>query len=116
MSKITEWRDAVKHARDIPDETVIELVRACCEARCNGDETWGWHGGRPGWRPPETWPTDMRDDSEHPKSHWANRFDIAKALGLEDKEKVVLAKLRRLILRGEITGCYCGCRGDFEIP
>ena len=29
--------------------------------------------------------------------------------------KLVLAKLRSLIRRGLITGCACGCRGDFEI-
>jgi hypothetical protein len=100
-----------QHARDIPDEAVIELVRACVEARCEGDETWGWQGGRPGYqghpalgpRPPQA------------TSHWANRFDITKALG-NPPEKVVLAKLRRLVKRGVITGCACGCRGDFELP
>lgn len=115
-TETTEWREAVKHARDIPDEAIIELVRACHEARCNGDETWGWHGGRPGWSPPATWPAGMRDDPQNPTSHWANRFDIAKALGLENKEKVVLAKLRSLIRRGLLDGCYCGCRGDIELP
>lgn len=28
--------------------------------------------------------------------------------------KVVLAKAKRLILRGVLDGCFCGCRGDFE--
>lgn len=31
-------------------------------------------------------------------------------------EKIVLAKARKLIRRGVIDGCACGCRGDFEIP
>jgi len=30
--------------------------------------------------------------------------------------KVVLAKLRRMIARGILRGCGCGCRGDFELP
>lgn len=30
-------------------------------------------------------------------------------------EKVVLAKARRLVKRGLIDGCCCGCRGDFRI-
>lgn len=30
-------------------------------------------------------------------------------------EKVVLAKARKLIRRGLLDGCYCGCRGDFEL-
>lgn len=29
--------------------------------------------------------------------------------------KVVHAKLRRLIRRGLVDGCYCGCRGDFSL-
>lgn len=29
--------------------------------------------------------------------------------------KVVRAKLAALIRRGLITGCTCGCRGDFEL-
>lgn len=45
---------------------------------------------------------------------WVNRFALAEALGFP--EKVVLAKARKLIRRGVLTGCVCGCRGDFEIP
>lgn len=29
--------------------------------------------------------------------------------------KVILAKLRQMVRAGWITGCGCGCRGDFEI-
>lgn len=29
--------------------------------------------------------------------------------------KVVHAKLRKLIRRGLLDGCYCGCRGDFQL-
>lgn len=29
--------------------------------------------------------------------------------------KVVLAKARKLIRRGLLTGCACGCRGEFEV-
>lgn len=113
---ITDIKRAIRQAEDIPDEAVIELVRACYEARCEGDETWGWHGGRPGWHPtPEQALALGADNPEQPVSHWANRFDIAKALG-NPPEKVVLAKLRSLIKRGLLTGCYCGCRGDIELP
>lgn len=102
-------------AKDISDEAVIELVRACVEARCNGDETWGWHGGRPGYQRPKEHEAVLGSPPETPTSHWANRWDIAKALG-NLPEKVVLAKLRGLVKRGMITGCACGCRGDFELP
>lgn len=30
-------------------------------------------------------------------------------------EKVILAKVQKLIRRGKIQGCWCGCRGDFYI-
>lgn len=30
-------------------------------------------------------------------------------------EAVLLAKLRRLLARGLVTGCGCGCRGDWEL-
>jgi predicted transcriptional regulator len=29
--------------------------------------------------------------------------------------KLVINKMRQLIRRGIVTGCGCGCRGDFEI-
>ena len=29
--------------------------------------------------------------------------------------KLILAKLRKLIKRGYIEGCACGCRGDFKL-
>lgn len=32
----------------------------------------------------------------------------------EVPQKVVLAKARKLIKRGLVSGCACGCRGDFE--
>lgn len=30
-------------------------------------------------------------------------------------EKVVRAKARKVLKRGYVTGCACGCRGDFEV-
>jgi hypothetical protein len=30
-------------------------------------------------------------------------------------EKLALAKMKQLIKRGLVSGCCCGCRGDFEI-
>lgn len=29
--------------------------------------------------------------------------------------KVVIAKMRKLINKGWVDGCACGCRGDYEI-
>lgn len=30
-------------------------------------------------------------------------------------QKLIVSKLRNLIKKGLITGCACGCRGDFEV-
>lgn len=92
-------------AKDIADEAMIEAVRACNEARCDYPMDAGYHGGRPGYG----------YDPDNTKGHWANRVDLA-GLFPEAPEKVVLAKLRSLIKRKLMTGCPCGCRGDFELP
>jgi len=48
------------------------------------------------------------------EGRWAMTWDLADALpGVPPK--VILAKCRSLIKRGRLTGCACGCRGDFEI-
>ena len=44
----------------------------------------------------------------------ASRWDVGEELQ-QFPEKVVLAKARGLIRRGLISGCACGCRGDFEL-
>lgn len=31
----------------------------------------------------------------------------------EVPQRIILAKARRLYRRGKLTGCICGCRGDF---
>ncbi len=55
---------------------------------------------------------------------WTFRWDIADTLsasGVEfpggdgDRDRLMLAKLKRLVDRGLLDGCPCGCRGDFEL-
>jgi hypothetical protein len=44
-------------------------------------------------------------------------WDVAAELNLRYPgvpEKVVLAKGRKLIRRGMLGGCWCGCRGDWS--
>lgn len=41
---------------------------------------------------------------------WAMRGNVLP----EYPEKVVLAKARKLIRRGVLEGCACGCRGDWR--
>lgn len=45
---------------------------------------------------------------------WGTLGDVQEALA-EFPPKVVLAKIRSLIRRGKMSGCGCGCRGDFDL-
>lgn len=45
---------------------------------------------------------------------WTNRFEIERQWP-NYPSRVVLAKLGRLINRGYMTGCTCGCSGDLEL-
>jgi Mn-dependent DtxR family transcriptional regulator len=40
-------------------------------------------------------------------------WDVSDHLGVD--QKLMLAKAERLIERGLMDGCPCGCRGDFEL-
>jgi hypothetical protein len=47
-----------------------------------------------------------------------NERSVANAmpnLPVEGRSKLVLAKMRSLIKKGLVSGCACGCRGDFEL-
>lgn len=49
------------------------------------------------------------------KGGWAYRSEVEEYFpGVPSK--VLLAKLRSLIKSKAITGCACGCRGDFDVP
>lgn len=95
-----------RKASDIPDVEMIEIVRRCADAECSYPMESGWHGGRPGY---------AYDSSRPARGHWANWMDISNYLYPEVPHKIVQAKLSRLIQRGLIDGCPCGCRGDYEM-
>jgi hypothetical protein len=44
---------------------------------------------------------------------WACEWEVTGLLGAP--RKVVLAKARKLIKRGLLGGCGCGCRGDWHV-
>lgn len=46
--------------------------------------------------------------------HWVHTWNL-QALMPAFPPEVILAKARALLRRGLITGCGCGCRGDFEL-
>jgi hypothetical protein len=89
-----------KKASDISDESFLAAVDRARHLRSEADD--------------------------HPWS-WATRWDVAAVLAGHPEhvgacpveyphmpEKVVLAKARRLVRRGLLDACTCGCRGDFE--
>lgn len=45
--------------------------------------------------------------------NWTTTWDLEEAFP-SLPPKVIIAKAKRLIGRGLIEGCDCGCRGDFE--
>lgn len=61
------------------------------------------------------------------EDEWCNWYDLAvlpasvagrsvrRAMPPGTPDKLVLAKMRMLLDRGVVTGCGCGCRGDFVI-
>lgn len=88
----------VSHVRELPDDVVLGLI-----TQLSRTVYWPWSA--PG--------------------HWVSQWDLAGVLRLagfrahhgvnEMPSGYVIAKARRLMDRGLITGCGCGCRGDFEL-
>lgn len=74
-------------AKDIPDVEFLENVY-----RLSIIED-GWPGGIP---------------------HWVFTWDLREVYPTVPM-KVLIAKARRLKKRKLLTGCCCGCRGDFEL-
>lgn len=58
---------------------------------------------------------------EFPSATWFRSDDykpsnsVVNAMPVGTNAKLALAKMRTLIRRGLVTGCPCGCRGDFEL-
>ena len=56
------------------------------------------------------------------KGRWCNWYfkderDVRQSMpeGFNTPDKLVLAKMRKLINKNLVSGCDCGCRGDYEI-
>jgi hypothetical protein len=71
--------------KDIPDEPILRFVAS--------------HGGK--WC---NW-------------YFGDECDVRRAmpLGFDTPDNLVVAKMARLIQRGLLGGCPCGCRGDYEM-
>ena len=92
---ITQNKIQCKH---IPDVQMIALVRKC-------------------QRMPRTivnyWGIDKDPISFYDLS--TTNFDLLTEIWYNVPPKVMQAKLKKLIKRGLLDGCACGCRGDFEV-
>lgn len=64
-------------------------------------------------QPPLPWEPNERNTYDH-FPHWVFMWNLECLMPIFPSE-VILAKARALIRRGLITGCDCGCRGDFEL-
>ncbi len=47
--------------------------------------------------------------------YFRNEKDVSNAMPSQTPDKVRHAKMRQLIKRGLVSGCPCGCRGDFVL-
>jgi hypothetical protein len=91
--------------KDIPNEAFLEAVRQVCEIR---KMNWAmrWEVGAVLAGHPEL----VRPSAGFP-------YGIIVQVDWEElfPQKLVIAKARKLMRRGLLEGCDCGCRGDFEL-
>lgn len=59
--------------------------------------------------------TPSKPERPYRWTFWWDIQDSLKANGVEAPEKVLRAKLAKLVKRGILDGCTCGCRGDFWV-
>lgn len=86
-------------AADITDEQFLEAMRETMRLR-------------PGWV--TRWDLAQVLDGHPERVYGQPGYDAESDTGIS--QKVLLAKAKRLIDRGLIDGCACGCRGGFEFP
>lgn len=91
-------------AKDIPDDYLIELVRRLSNGFPRVYRNMSY------WDIPEGIETGTG-------AYYANTAFMSDILAIWSTvpPKVIRAKLDTLIKRGKLTGCTCGCRGDFEV-
>jgi len=105
----------VTAAKDISDEAFLDAIRTVHRVRW---ESKGVTADRPLGTDNPYWIGASRWDiacvlEGHPE--WCGQAEATDDESVTIPEKVVLAKAKRLIRRGLIDGCGCGCRGDFQI-
>jgi hypothetical protein len=86
---VNEGTGADMQCKDIPDAPVLAFLN-------NLPVPW-------------TWGTWFWSDDYKPEN------SVLNVMPPGTPEKLALAKMRRLMQRGLVDGCDCGCRGDFEL-
>ena len=76
----------VRQCKDVPDKPILEFLY---ERRKEGKVWCCWYDG------------------------FEN--SIGQAMPSNTPEKIIIQKMAKLIKRGFVSGCGCGCRGDYEI-
>jgi hypothetical protein len=80
-------------SKDIPDLPILAFLDKHGGIGCN------WYG------------IDLALEGR-PDTNW---ISVRHAMPPETPHALVHAKMRRLMHRGLVDGCDCGCRGDFEL-
>jgi len=62
----------------------------------------------------------IRECNDNHDGHWCNwcfgdDYDVHLAMPKNIPDNLLLAKMRKLINKGLVDGCACGCRGDYVI-
>lgn len=90
----------VTQAKDLPDEVVLEAVDTATALRAGFGMATRWDIAIVLQGRPELVGTSELFDELDP-----------------DLERIVRSKLDKMVRRGRVDGCGCGCRGDFaRIP
>jgi hypothetical protein len=76
-------------AKDIPEAPIVQFLSELAEGK-HGDMHWGC------------------DFAGYPNS-------VQNVMPPDTPEKVARAKMRAMIKKGIVSGCACGCRGDYRL-
>ncbi len=88
--------------KDIPDRPILEFLAQPHVTRSSG----------------ANWMELEGDDRSLPSNaDWKGirSLSVRHAMPVGVPDKLILGKMRKLIHRGVVDGCGCGCRGDFSI-
>lgn len=87
-----------RQAKDIDDRFFLECVKWCSHEPS----------------PPLPWASSHVCEPYDHFPHWVFTWNLECLMPMFPPE-VILAKARAMLKRGLLTGCGCGCRGDFEL-